>query len=95
MAHRAAAAKFQGLLDLLPLQVVFHLPGLGVGVIEHFAVGLDPGDAEVFCLHGFEEFQPALLRSGGGNAQLVLQLGGLDIVGVAIEGAHDEQQRAE
>ena len=29
------------------------------------------------------------------DIQLVLQPGGLDIVGVALEGAHDAQQRAE
>ena len=37
-------AVSHGLLDLFPVQMIFHFGGVGVGVIEHCAVLVNPGD---------------------------------------------------
>ena len=72
LAHGAAAAVAQRLPNLFPLQMVLHLPGFGMGVVQHRAVGLNPGNPEAFRFHGLQVVKPPLLRTGSGETQFIL-----------------------
>ena len=63
----------EGLLDLLPLQVVLHSGGIGLGVIENAAVGIHPGDA-VLRPQVRQIGLPLQLHAPGGQYRLHLQL---------------------
>ena len=94
MAHGTAAAISQRLLDLFALQMVFHPGGLGVGIEFHGAIRLNPGNPIVASVQRFQKVQSRLLRSGSGDAQLVPQLHGLQVIGVPEEHTHHKQQAA-
>ena len=83
----------EGLLDLLPLQVVLHGAGVGPGVVEDAAVAGDPGDA-VLGVEAGEVVRPLQLHAPGGQGRLHLQLVE-DPGGVVAQQNRAKQRRAQ
>ena len=94
VAARAARAGLQRLADLLALKMVLHLRGVRLRVVEHRAVGGDPGDAETVGLDFLQIGRAVGLHGCCGDAQLVAELVLLHPLIEAVEAAHDEQQAA-
>ncbi len=83
----------QGLTDLLALGVVLHGRGVSLRIIEHRAVGAEPGDAVVVGVQlGQIGLAVAGLHGRGGDGQLIPELLLLDAAEVGVQRAHDDDQ---
>ena len=82
-------------MDLLALQMVLHSGGVRLGVIEHPAVGGDPGDAVAADVQVPEVGKPSLLHAPGRHVSLHPQLLGLHAGEIAVADPHDEKERGE
>ena len=92
VAGTFAITGIQGQQDLVSLQMVLHGTGIGGAVIEHGAVGVNPGDAAAFDFQFIQIFQTLVGNRLGSQNGLVLELVPLDAGIVGIEGTHDDDQ---
>ena len=91
-APALAAAGLKRLGEFLAVGVVLHRGRVGVGVVEHRAVGRYPGEAQaVAAAQGFEIVQAVGLDARGGEARLRGELGLLPGGKIAVQRAHDER----
>ena len=99
IAGAVPLAGGQGLADLLPVQVIVQIPG-GRAVIEHRAVGCDPGQAAIRQLEAIKILH-ALGHEALGHEALGSQIGlnrqlpPLQLSKIVIEYAHDQHQRGQ
>ena len=63
-----------GLLDLFPIQMVFHLGGIGVGVIEHRAVLVNPGNTISTDIQLLQVVRALIFHGMGHQIRLNFQL---------------------
>ncbi len=68
--------------------MVFHFAGLGVGVVNHRAVGIHPGQAYVAVLQAVEVVEPAELDAVGGEPGFNPELFGLLGCKIVVERAY-------
>ena len=74
VAHALAVAVLHGGDDLFPLEVVFHVVTVALAVVDHGAVGGNPGDAAAAQLQSVKIFHPLMGDGLGGKETFHLEL---------------------